>query len=862
MSFITSLFNHSEKEVKRYRKTVEKINTLEDSIKSLSAEDLKQKTAEFRERLLRVENPETLDMILPEAFAVVREASRRTRGERHYDVQLIGGMILHEGRIAEMKTGEGKTLMATLAAYLNAIEGKGVHIVTVNDYLSRRDAAWMGEIYHALGITVGVINHDSSYLFDPSHLSKEEETEGEKKESEVGSFKVVVEFLRPVGRKEAYAADITYGTNNEFGFDYLRDNIEHFPQGIRQRSFNFSIVDEVDSILIDESRTPLIISMPVSDAESLYPRFSEIAQRLQPEIDYTVDEKSRTISLTQEGIDKAEKELGMGNIYSEGGVKYVHHLETAIRAKALYLNNDHYIVKDGEAIIVDPSTGRLQPGRRWSEGLHQAIEAKEGVKIQQESRSYASITFQNYFRLYPKLSGMTGTAKTSSEEFLKVYGLDVIEVPTHRPVARQDKTDLIFQTEAGKFKALARTVKELNKKGQPVLIGTVSIEKNQLLSDYLKREGIPHTLLNAKPEFAEREGEIVAQAGKKGGVTIATNMAGRGVDIKLGGAPSSASAYEEVKALGGLYVIGTERHEARRIDNQLRGRSGRQGDPGETQFYVSLEDSLMRIFATDMLKNVMGRFKIPEDEPIQNGIVSRALENAQTKIEGFHFDSRKHVLEYDDVLNQQRKKTYERRRKILLGDQEAVESVLGEILARVSEEDRVALEAKRIEVGAATNSGDTFLSMTKGIILQTIDLFWVDHLEMMDYLRNSVNLRAYGQRDPLVEYKREGLHLFKEMEQAVDNEIVRILKSIAPDTNISMGQNVKTIELRPDAAGNITATSGGQPVGNVPATAVPVVKQGEEIGRNDPCPCGSGKKWKNCGLKNIEEHQKLMAGKV
>jgi preprotein translocase subunit SecA len=847
MSLISSLFNHSEKEVKRYRKTVEKINALEESIKSLSAEALKKKTSEFRER---IKGGESLDAILPEAFAVVREASRRIRGQRHYDVQLVGGMILHEGRIAEMKTGEGKTLMATLAAYLNAIEGKGVHIVTVNDYLSRRDAVWMAEIYHALDLTVGVINSDASYKYDPSHLSKSEEEEKEKEENQVGSFKVIYEFLRPCSRKDAYAADIAYGTNNEFGFDYLRDNIEHYPQGIRQREFNFAIVDEVDSILIDESRTPLIISMPVSDAESLYPKFAEIARRLQPDVDYTIDEKLRAVSLTDSGIDKAEKDLGMGNIYSEGGVKYVHHLENAIRAKSLYLNNDHYIVKDGEVIIVDPSTGRLQPGRRWSEGLHQAIEAKEGVKIQQESRSYASITFQNYFRLYPKLSGMTGTAKTSSEEFLKVYGLDVIEVPTHRPLARQDKVDLIFQTETGKFKALARTVKELHEKGQPVLIGTVSIEKNQLLADFLKREGIPHTLLNAKPEFAEREGEIVAQAGKKGAVTIATNMAGRGVDIKLGGALGSQDAYDEVKALGGLYVIGTERHEARRIDNQLRGRSGRQGDPGETQFYVSLEDSLMRIFATDMLKNVMGRFKIPEDEPIQNGIVSRALENAQTKIEGFHFDSRKHVLEYDDVLNQQRKKIYERRRKILVGDRSAVETVLGEILAKVTEEEKSAVLKKREDIKAITGSDDPFLATAKGVILQTIDLFWVDHLEMMDYLRSSVNLRAYGQRDPLVEYKREGLQMFKTMEQSIESEIVKILSTINPEANVSMGQNVQTVELRPDASGN-----------NGTASTAPVIKRGEEIGRNDQCPCGSGKKYKNCGLKNTEEHQKLIVGK-
>ena len=855
MAILSSIFpSHSAREVKKYRVIVEKVNAFEESIKALSDDALKQKTANFK---ARIQGGESIDSVLPEAFAVVREASARFRSQRHYDVQLIGGMILHEGKIAEMKTGEGKTLMATLAAYLNAVEGKGVHIITVNDYLSRRDAVWMAEIYHALGLSVGVVNHDSSFVYDPSHVTKEEN----ENESEVGSFKVIYDYLRPCSRREAYNADITYGTNNEFGFDYLRDNIEHNPAAIRQRAFNFAIVDEVDSILIDESRTPLIISMPISDAESLYPKFADIARKMEKVVHYEVDEKMRSISLTDEGMNVAEKALGMENMYTEGGVKYVHHLECAVRAKALFLNNVDYIVKDNEVIIVDPSTGRLQPGRRWSEGLHQAIEAKEGVKIQQESRSYASITFQNYFRLYPKLSGMTGTALTSAEEFGKVYGLDVIEVPTHRPVARDDKTDQIFQTEKGKFMAIARTVKELHKKGQPVLIGTVSIEKNQMLADFLKREGIPHTLLNAKPEFAEREGEIVAQAGKKGAVTIATNMAGRGVDIKLGGALGGTDQYEDIKALGGLYVIGTERHEARRIDNQLRGRSGRQGDPGQTQFYVSLEDNLMRIFATDTLKKVMGRFGIAEDEPIQNGIVSRALENAQTKIEGFHFDSRKHILEYDDVLNQQRKKTYARRRSILLGDQAEVETVLADIISQATEEEKAAIEAKRTEFRTQSGSDDQFLGTAKGIILQTIDLFWVDHLEFMDYLRSSVNLRAYGQRDPLVEYKREGLILFRDMEQAVYRQIIGAIQTVTGV--VGLGKNVQTIELRPDSAGNISATSNGQSIGNISASlsARPIVHVEDKIERNDPCPCGSGKKYKKCGMLNTEEHQKNMAKK-
>ena len=558
------------------RPIVTQINSFEERILALSNEALKAKTAEFKERLGK---GEPLDDILPEAFACVREAAKRTLGQRHFDVQLSGGIVLHLKNIAEMKTGEGKTLVATLPAYLNALTGKGVHIVTVNDYLAERDAVWMGQIYDFLGLTVGVITHDASYVYDKNiHVKSESEKKLEEETSEKGSFHVVHEFLRPVSRRDAYHADITYGTNSEFGFDYLRDNLEYGAERLRQREPNYAIVDEIDSILIDEARTPLIISAPSGDSEDFYKQFARIAATLVEGEDYEKDEKHRAANLTEAGITRAEKMLGIENIYTEKGIKFVHHLETAVRAKALYRKDKEYVVKQNEIIIVDEFTGRLQPGRRWSEGLHQAIEAKENVPIQKESKTYASITYQNYFRLYPKISGMTGTARTSAEEFRKVYLLEVVEMPTHRPVARRDANDLIFQTEKGKFQAIIRKVKELNQKGQPILIGTASIEKNELLSAYLKTEGVRHEMLNAKNH--EREGEIIAQAGRFAAVTIATNMAGRGVDIKLGGSPSVESEYEKVKAAGGLFVLGTERHDARRIDNQLRGRSGRQGDPG------------------------------------------------------------------------------------------------------------------------------------------------------------------------------------------------------------------------------------------------------------------------------------------
>lgn len=787
--------------LKRAQFIIPRTLAFEEQVKDLSDGQLKDETVKFKDMLGA---GSALDELAPRAFAVVREASRRTLGERHFDVQLLGGMILHNGDIAEMRTGEGKTLVATLPAYLNALEGYGVHIVTVNDYLSRRDAVWMGQIYDSLGMSVGVINHEASYLYDPSQVSDEERAKEDALRDQVGGFKVMHDYLRPCTRREAYSADITYGTNNEFGFDYLRDNIEYETDKLRQRlpdngGFNYAIVDEIDSILIDEARTPLIISAPIADAEHLYDRFAGIARGLIKEEDYSVEEKHKQIILTDEGIEKAQRELGVENIYTEAGIKYAHHLETAVRAKALYERDKDYVVKDGEIVIVDEFTGRLQPGRRWSEGLHQAIEAKEGVAVQQESRTFASITFQNYFRLYKKLSGMTGTAVTSSEEFFKVYGLNTVSVPTNKPSQRKDHEDLIFQTEQGKYKAVARKVKELHQKGQPVLVGTVSVEKNELLSAHFKQEGIPHEVLNAKNH--EREGEIIAQAGRYRGVTIATNMAGRGVDIKLGGNPCSAEECDMVKSQNGLFVLATERHEARRIDNQLRGRSGRQGDPGETQFFVSLEDSLMRIFASDIIKRVMGSFKIPEDEPIYNSMITKALEKAQTRIEELNFDSRRHVLSYDDVLNVQRQSIYARRRALLVGSISDVESEL----LRIAESDEKLsqiIDAKKKE------QGDAFLEQVRRVLLQTVDFLWVDHLEAMEYLRSSVNLRAYGQRDPLIEYKKEGLKLFQTMEAMYKTQVANILPNLGAPTPMGRG---------PDQSGVIhnalrSITMGGTPV--------------------------------------------------
>ncbi len=766
-SFIQKLFDKGQ--INKYQDRVKEVNAFEEEVSKLSDSDFPLETGKLKERFSK---GESLDALLPYAFSLVREASKRVSGKRHYDVQLIGGMVLHEGKIAEMRTGEGKTLVATLPVYLNALAGRGVHVVTVNDYLARRDATWMGQIYDFLGLSVSVINgQDTSFVYDPTHLPAQAGKEFDEERDEEGSFKVVREFLRTCSRKEAYLADITYGTNSEFGFDYLRDNLVQTKEQISQRGQFFAVVDEVDSILIDESRTPLIISSPVADSESLYKTVTEVASKLEKETDFTIDEKLRAITITDDGITKAERLLGITDMYTEKSVKYVHYLETAVRARALFTKDKDYVVKDGEVIIVDPFTGRMQPGRRWSEGLHQAIEAKEGVKIEQETRSVASITYQNYFKFYEKLSGMTGTAKTSEEEFMKVYALPVISVPTHRPSKRLDNNDLIYTTEEGKFEAIAQKVKELNKAGQPVLIGTVSVEKNELLSAYLKRSGIPHQVLNAKNH--EQEGSVTAQAGKKGSVVIATNMAGRGVDIILGGTPTTKELQEEVISLGGLYVIGTERHEARRIDNQLRGRAGRQGDPGETQFYVSLDDELMRVFGSDRIKNMMKRLGVPADQPIAHGMVSSALESAQKKIEGFHFDARKSTLEYDTVLAYQRGIIYSRRRAMVEGDMDHVKSVFYS-LAEGDDSISELVAKKEKELGS-----EPFWDTVRRVILYTTDTLWVEHIDTLEHMRQSVGLRAYGQREPLVEYKKEATRFFKEMEERLKEQVMTMVSGIS-----------------------------------------------------------------------------------
>lgn len=855
MSFIAKSLSvifpdESKKTIKSLSPLVDKVFSYEDELKALSLDDLRSRSLSLKSKVmgeldgltgeaLTVKEKKVLEEVLPEAFALVRESARRTLHMMHYRVQVIGGILLHRGHIAEMRTGEGKTLVATLPAYLNALTGRGVHIVTVNDYLSRRDAVWMGQIYDALGLSSAVINHQSSFMYDTTHLSKEENKEDDTVRDEVGSYKVVYEFLKPCERQEAYRADITYGTNNEFGFDYLRDNIGYSKEAITQHTHHYAIVDEIDSILIDEARTPLIISAPSAQSSDMYTRFAHVAESLIEAEDYTVDEKQRAISLTEAGITKAETALNISNIYSVEGMKYVHHLESAVKAKALFLREREYVVKDGEVIIVDEFTGRMQPGRRWSDGLHQAVEAKEGVKIEQESRTLASITFQNYFRFYEKLAGMTGTADTSKEEFYKVYGLVVTPIPTHNPINRKDHSDFIFQTEKGKWQALSKKVKELHAKGQPVLIGTISIEKNEAISKYLEREGVPHSVLNAKNH--EKEGEIIADAGKKGAVTIATNMAGRGVDIKLGGPQATDSEREDVLSYGGLFVIGTERHEARRIDNQLRGRSGRQGDVGETQFYVSLEDDLMRVFGSSNIKTMMGRFGIPEDEPIESKLVSRALEGAQEKIEGFHFDTRKHTLQYDDVLNHQRTSIYAKRRKILFEDECIVDEVLAELVAQKPELEEVLTQKKE------QYSKDAVYHIFRIMMLQIIDTLWMEHLDAMEHLRNSVNLRAYGQRDPLVEYKKEGLRAFRALEATLRNELIMFLENL----DGFFAQQQARMQAENSFVSVIPSIEGATSLATNPDKA--------KIGRNDTCPCGSGKKWKKCGELNTKEHQDLMS---
>jgi preprotein translocase subunit SecA len=881
MELFSKIFGSNEREIRKLKPIVEKINSFEEKITSLSDEDLKGKVKEFR---ARIEKGETLDDILPEAFAVVREVAKRVIGERHYDVQLMGGIALHKGMITEMKTGEGKTLTSTLPIYLNAIEGKGVHVVTVNDYLAKRDCNWMGSVYEALGLSTACIMHDVSYLYESNVVDENEAS-------------VEMENLKEITRREAYASDITYGTNNEFGFDYLRDNMVQSIEQMSQRpdatgGLNYAIVDEVDSILIDEARTPLIISAPDTESTKLYQRFAQIVPRLKEKEDYEVDEKMKAVALTEAGISKVEKELGVGNIYELGKINYVHHLEQSLKAEVLFKLDRDYVVKEGQVIIVDDFTGRLMEGRRYSDGLHQAIEAKENVEVQKESRTLATITFQNYFRMYKKLAGMTGTASTSAEEFAKVYKIDVLEIPTNKPMIRKDLPDVVYKTEKGKFDAIVELIKEANKKGQPLLVGTIAIEKSEYLSALLDREGIKHEVLNAKQH--EKEASIVISAGQKGAVTIATNMAGRGTDIKLG---------EGVREAGGLYIVGTERHEARRIDNQLRGRAGRQGDPGMSQFYVSLEDELMRRFGGDKLKSMMDTLGLPEDQPIQNPIISKTIESAQSKIEGYNFDIRKHVLDYDDVMNKQREVVYKKRKEILAANdvKQEISSYIEEEIERTisthcledenewdletvateiqntfpfSGQDKKKLEQIRDEkskntvekislmteyvIGKAKEAyikkeneigADVFKQVEKAVVLQTIDTLWMNHLDEIDYLREGIGLRGYGQRDPLVEYKREAFHLFSHLMDNVRSTVVKTIFKIAMMPN----QGQMQIEAEPKnvqykgAEENTTQFGAAQKEenGEAPAPQKPIIND-NKIGRNDPCPCGSGKKYKKC----------------
>ncbi|MBU1046070.1 preprotein translocase subunit SecA [Patescibacteria group bacterium] len=863
MPILKAIFgDDNEKYLKRLRPLAEKINNLESEFQRFSDEELKIKTSEFRER---IQKNNALDDLLPEAFALVRETAKRVLKQRHFDVQLMGGIVLHQGGIAEMKTGEGKTLASTLPAYLNALEGKGVHIVTVNDYLAKRDAVWMGQIYYALGLSVACLVHDSALIYDPQYQQEnpnaqipnpkqiqnpksknekekdEDEDEDEDAERDVvGGFKVVESYLRPVSRKEAYQADIVYGTNHEFGFDYLRDNMAQAPEQRVQRGQNFAIIDEVDSVLIDEARTPLIISAPDVESSKLYEGFSRIIPRLKENEDYEIHEKEKVATLTDAGVAKIEKILGVGNIYEEKGTKYLHHLEQALRAEVVFKKDRDYVVKDGEIIIVDEFTGRLMPGRRWSGGLHQAVEAKEGLSVQPESLTLATISLQNYFRMYKKLSGMTGTALTSAEEFEKVYKLEVVAIPTNNPMIRQDLADVIYKTEKEKFLAIAEKIKENYQKGQPVLIGTRSIEKNEMLGRILETQGVPHQVLNAKHH--QREGEIIAQAGRKAAVTVATNMAGRGVDIILGGNPPDVQGAEEIKKLGGLLVLGTERHEARRIDNQLRGRSGRQGDPGVSQFFLSAEDDLLRIFGGDRIKGLMERLRVPEGQPIQSKLISQAVESAQAKIEGMNFDARKHLLEYDDVMNIHRTSFYKKRNEIVDASEEELKAKVLAIFEKQG-------QAKDDFLKKEAELGSEFSRALRFVCLRMFDAFWIEHLSEMDYLRDRVRLRAYGQLDPLVEYKNEGYKMFKELFNLIEKNIVRGVM------NVSLTQQAQQAQQQAMMSGNNSIPAGAD--GKVGG------KVGRKVGRNDPCPCGAidpttGKiyKYKKCGMINAPHHKR------
>ena len=789
---LSKIFGDPQKKIlKRLRKQVDVINGLNDKYEKMSDKELRAQTDELKKRLSK--KSVTLDTILPDAFAVAREAAKRVIGERPYDVQLIGGMVLHEGNVAEMKTGEGKTLVATLPTYLNALEGKGVHVVTVNDYLAQRDAGWMGQVYDFLGLTTGVIINEASFVYDKDYDNEHHDDPRMRK-------------LRPVSRKEAYAADITYGTNNEFGFDYLRDNMVNDVDLLRQRELNFAIVDEVDSILIDEARTPLIISAPAAENPDNYYTFAKIAAKLVPE-DYVLDEKRRSVALTDEGVEKVQKLLGIKNLYTPDHVRSVYHMDQALRAQTLFKRDKDYVVtNDGEVIIVDEHTGRLMQGRRYNEGLHQAIEAKEGVPVLEESMTLATISFQNYFRLYNKLSGMTGTAFTEAEEFQQIYSLDVIQIPPNKPVIREDKEDLIFKTEKAKLKAVAEAIKDYHKQGRPVLVGSGSIEKNEQIAKYLEKEGIKFEILNAKNN--EREAAIVAKAGEKGAITLATNIAGRGTDIKLG---------KGVKELGGLVVIGSERHESRRIDNQLRGRGGRQGDPGETQFYVSTEDDLMRIFQGERIASLMDRLGVDDDTPIRTRAVSKTLEAAQKRVEGYNFDTRKNVVQYDNVINRHRRVVYVMRRRILEGDnikpeierllrakvhelttlpsknnpkfvedfsvifpvdKEKIEKVGKEKKDRLRYEKALELAEEAYAEKEAEIGADDLRGVEREVYMAVLDTLWMQHLENMQHLREGIHWRSVGQRDPLVEYRSESQKLFESLQANLRDEVLATIFNI------------------------------------------------------------------------------------
>lgn len=900
--FLKGLLDFNEREIKRLRLTVEEINKLEPQIIKLKDKDFPEKTKELKERLT---NGESLDDILPLAFALIREAIHRTVGERAFDVQLMAAICLHQGRITEQKTGEGKTLSAAIASYLNALSGKGVHIITVNDYLARRDPGWYGSAHRLLGISVGCIIHEQAFLLDLDFENKNVQDER-------------LIHLRPVDRKEAYLADITYGTNNEFGFDYLKDNMAQQVNDCVQRGHQYAIVDEVDSILIDEARTPLIISMPDMEPTQKYYDFSRLVRTLSSDTDYVIDEKLKTANLTEHGITKVEKRLGVKNLY-EKDFETIHHIENALKALTLYRKDRDYVVKEGEVIIVDEFTGRLMQGRRWSEGLHQAVEAKENAKIQQESRTLATISFQNYFRMYKKLAGMTGTAATEAEEFKKIYNLDTLVIPTNKPMIRKDNSDVVYKTTRAKYGAVAEEIEKRYRQGQPVLVGTTSIEKNEIIHELLRRKGINHNVLNAKQH--EREALIIAQAGRLKAVTVATNMAGRGVDIVLGGAyPEDRQdkklmaqwqkEHDQVVKLGGLHVIGTERHESRRIDNQLRGRSGRQGDPGSSRFFVALDDDIMRLFGGDQISRLMTVFKMPENIPLEHAMVSRAIEQAQIKVEGFNFDSRKHVVEYDDVMNKQREIIYKRRRKILEMDNDS-QDLKDKIIVNLNKEVEVLVNANFKEEGQwdkqklitefvtlvpfdpnsqkrllnQLETKNDFSSITeflktviqktyqsrekqlgssiqrqieRFVTLATIDRLWMDHLDGIDDLREGIGLRGYAQRDPLVEYKKEAFEMFETLMNNIETEInhrifrvqpVQQMPTIVPEiikTNIdeSDGMGLKPVPGYSPSKPAAVNTSPAVATSSVIKNRNP--KTGKKLGRNDPCWCGSGKKFKKC----------------